>query len=150
MNKIEKNKSALVWLSLGVVVLSAMVLIGGILLVVFGGKGLSNSGSHAWAIVELVLGIILILAGLSGVGFGIIFLWTGRTLKATNGSIAEDNLAKGTVNMKKCTICGNEINGDEQFCSQCGNRIDGKIVCKNCDNLCDQGSKCCPKCGKDL
>lgn len=150
MNKIEKNKKTLVGISIGIIVFGIIAFIGGIILTVFGGKGLGSDGSKVGAVLELVFGIILILAGIAGTLFGIMFAWTGSSLKATQGSIAEDNLAKGTVNMKKCAICGSEITGEEVFCSQCGNRTDGKITCKECENLNEAGSKCCSKCGKDL
>lgn len=150
MNKIEKNKKTLVGLSIGITVIGVIALIVGIILAVFGGKGLGGTGSKVGSIIELIFGIILILGGIVGAIVGVIFAWTGSSLKATQGSIAEENLAKGTVNMKKCVICGSEISGDEQFCSQCGNRTDGKITCKNCGNLNNAGSKCCSNCGKDL
>lgn len=150
MNKIEKNKKTLRMLSIGFIIFGIISLIVGIVLTVLGGKGLGGSGSKTGAVIELIFGIILIVGGIAGALFGVIFVWTGSALKATQGSIAEDNLAKGTVNMKKCVICGNEISGNEEFCPQCGNRTDGKITCKECGNLNEAGSKCCSKCGKDL
>ena len=149
MNKIEKGKKALIGLSIGIIILSLVFQGVGIMLTVFGGRGLSSS-SKAVAIVELVFGIIMIIIGLFGVMFGITFTWTGGALKALHGSVAEDNLGKGTVNMKKCAICGTEISGDEKFCPKCGKSIDGKNVCPNCGATNQADARNCTNCGHDL
>ena len=150
MNRIERNKKVLVGLSIGIIVLGLIFQGVGIMLTVFGGRGLAQTGAKAGAIIELVFGIIMILLGLVGVCFGIVTTWTGSALKATQGSIAEDNLGKGTVNMNKCQICGTEISGDETFCPNCGNSLTGKKTCPNCGAELDIHAKNCNNCGKEL
>ena len=150
MNRIERNKKALIGLSIGIIVLGVIFQAVGIMLTVFGGRGLAQTGAKAGAIVELVFGIIMILLGPVGVCFGIVTTWTGSALKATQGSIAEDNLGKGTVNMRKCQICGEEISGDDSFCPVCGNSLAGKKTCPNCGAEVGVHDRNCTKCGKEL
>lgn len=150
MNRIEKGKKWLVGISITIIVLSLVFQGVGIMLTVFGGKGLATASVKAGAIVELVIGIIMILLGLVGVGFGIAFTWTGAALKATNGSVAEDNLGKGTVNMKKCPYCGTEIAGEETFCANCGNSLAETKTCPSCGTKVSREAKACSNCGKEL
>lgn len=62
-----------------------------------------------------------------------------------------------------CNNCGVEINAEGEFCSNCGQRLDGKISCPNCKKLIDKkaiycnfcgkrvdGKSLCPKCGKEI
>ena len=57
--------------------------------------------------------------GVVGLGFGVNFTWVASALVATKGSVAEDNLGKGTVNMNKCSNCGAEIKKGEDLCDKC-------------------------------
>lgn len=150
MNKIERNKKILIGVSIGVIVLSLIFIAVGIMLIVFGGNGLASTDSRAGAVLKLVFGILMLLLGLVGSGFGIMFAWTGGYLKATHGSIAEDNLGKGTVGMKKCQVCGTEFAGNETFCSSCGARADGTKTCPACGETNLREARNCTKCGKDL
>ena len=69
-------------------------------------KDISVIESLCGGIVLIVVGSLLSLLFLSGIVYGFIMYFTGKSLVALNGSIAEDNLAKGTVNMVKCPNCG--------------------------------------------
>lgn len=149
MNKIEKNKNWLIALSVGIIVLGVLMLGGGIVLTVFGGKGIA-SGANAGNIIELVFGILLIICSIPLSLFGIMFSWTGGYLKATHGSIAEDNLGKGTVNMNKCSNCGSPISGDETFCGNCGKSLVEEPVCPACGAKNMKGTKNCTSCGAEL
>ena len=75
--------------------------------------------SQAINIALLIIGIVLCFGGIAGAVIGIIFTWTANAVKATNGSIAEENLGKGTVNMHKCSNCGKEIAEDKTICEEC-------------------------------
>ncbi|MCQ2743144.1 MAG: hypothetical protein MJ239_07675, partial [Bacilli bacterium] len=101
-NKIEKQKGALIGLSVAVTVISVLGFIGGVVLTIFGVINLVN---QAWVpgILMTVFGVALIVLGIIFAVWGIRFIITGSAIKATEGSIAEVNLAKaGTVNGKKC------------------------------------------------
>lgn len=113
MNRIEKGKSQLS--SLGIVCLALGVILSVIGVVL----ALTCKISGSLNIVKLVVGIVLLVIGIVGLGFGVNFTWVASALKATKGSIAEDNLGKGTVNMNKCSNCGAEVKKDGELCEKC-------------------------------
>ncbi|MBO5954856.1 MAG: zinc ribbon domain-containing protein [Clostridia bacterium] len=113
MNIIEKRTSQFKFISAIILALGVILSVVGIILLVNSGIGKDLS------VIKLVFGIILIVLGLAGVGFGIAFSWIGASLKATKGSIAEDNAAKGTVNMNKCENCGAEVEPGVKICAKC-------------------------------
>ena len=121
MNSIQKKKGALLILAIIVLVLGASALVGGIILVIFGAKGLANS-ELAKGILMLVFGAILVIAGLIGAAWGIRYIWVGASIKATNGSIAEENLAmnKEGKNIVRCPKCGCVNSKENNVCSNCG------------------------------
>lgn len=65
--------------------------------------------------------------------------------------------------MVKCTVCGNEIEENDEFCKNCGTKVDksaaGQNVdnqqvpaettkfCSNCGEKIDINAEICPKCG---
>ena len=67
----------------------------------------------------IIGGVLLLVVGVVGVICGVVFTWTASAVKATHGSIAEDNLGKGTVNMHKCSNCGVEIPAERTICEKC-------------------------------
>ncbi|MBQ8908730.1 MAG: zinc ribbon domain-containing protein [Clostridia bacterium] len=109
MNLIEKRKSQLKNLGIILLVISALALVGGILMLALakGSAGL------------IIGGIVLLVAAVAGVVVGVIFTWTSSAVQATQGSIAEGNLGKGTVNMHKCSNCGVEIPEERTICEKC-------------------------------
>jgi len=109
MNIIEKRKGQLKGLGIALLVLGGLALVGGILMSVLGAPN----------VLLIVFGVLLALAGIAGGVVGVIFTWTACAVKATKGSIAEDNLGKGTVNMHKCSNCGEEIPADKTICEKC-------------------------------
>ena len=121
MNSIQKKKGALIGLAIGILVVGILALVGGIILIVFGAKNLGDE-NIAYGITLLIFGIILALGGLLGMAWGIRYIWVGSAVKATKGSIAEDNLAKSNQSSSiiKCPKCGctNAVNNVE--CSNCG------------------------------
>ena len=112
MNKIEKGKANLKTLGIILLAISVLTLVGGILLIVFA-FGLKLN------VLRLIFGILTLLFSIPCLYVGIHFTWVASSLKATKGSIAEDNLAKGTVNMKKCTNCGAEVEEGKNICAKC-------------------------------
>lgn len=109
MNIIEKRKSQLKILGMVGLAISSIALIAGILL-----TALSNSNT-----LMIVFGILLIVAGVIGAIASVVFVWMASAVKATKGSIAEENLGIGTVNMIKCKNCGVEVEEGQEICKKC-------------------------------
>ena len=112
-NIIEKRKGQFQFISAIIIALGVILGVTGIILLVNSGIGSDLS------VIKLVFGIVLTLLGLLGLGFGIAFTCIGASLKATKGSIAEGNAAKGTVNMNKCENCGAEVEPGVKICAKC-------------------------------
>lgn len=107
MNIIEKRKSQLNFIGILTIAISVILAVVGIILI-------CNSG-----VLKLVFGIILMVIGFIGIGLGIFFSIMASSIKAIKGSIAEDNLGKGTVNMNKCQNCGAEVEIGKTICDKC-------------------------------
>ena len=112
-NIIEKRKGQLQFIGAIVLAVGVILAVTGIILFVT-----SKSGND-FNFVKLAFGIILTILGIAGIVCGVVFSWTGSAVKATNGSIAEDNLGKGTVNMNKCENCGAEVEKGIKICKKC-------------------------------
>ena len=112
-NLIEKRKGQLTFIGVIVLALSVILSVVGVILTLTSGIGENLS------VVKLVFGILLIVLGVSGIAVGVVFTWVSSAVKATKGSIAEDNLGKGTVNMNKCENCGAEVAEGVKICAQC-------------------------------
>lgn len=148
MNKIAKNKKTLLIIS-AVIMIGCLLLMGGaIALIVCGANVVAE---------KLALGIVLILAGAllailfaGGIVFGAVLFFTGKSLVALNGSIAEENLAKGTVNMTKCQNCGEPVDPADKFCGKCGATTTEFKQCENCKVLNKKDANVCTACGEKL
>ena len=112
MNIMEKRKEQLKLVNIIVIAISVILLVTGIILTV-------NGTSANLSVLKIVFGIILILLGLVGLGIGIYMSIITSAVKATEGSIAETNSVKGTVNMNKCKNCGAEVEKGVEICSTC-------------------------------
>lgn len=113
MNIIEKRKGQLKLIGIVILILGIVLTVAGVVL-------LCNSGIGSdLDTMKLVFGIVLIILGVSGLGLGVFFTWMAGSVVATKGSIAEDNLGKGTVNMNKCENCGAEVEIGQTLCSKC-------------------------------
>ena len=143
MNKIEKGKTALIVLGIISLVCSLVFLVLGIVMVS------TCSAEDSVNIVKLVFGIIFIVLFIPLVIFGIYFTWIGGALRATKGSIAEDNLGKGTVNKALCNNCGSELHG-EKCCPNCGRSVEDKVICAECGAENSFDNSHCKNCGKEL
>lgn len=113
MNVIERRKSQLKLIGIIILVLGVVLGVAGVIMLVTSGKGVDLS------IIKLVFGILLSFIGVSGLGLGIYLLLIANALTATKGSIAEENLGKGTVNMHKCENCGAEVEAGQKICAKC-------------------------------
>ena len=113
MNLIEKRKSQFKFISAIIIALGVILAATGVVLTINSGIGEDLS------VIKLVFGIILIVLGVAGLALGVYFSIIASAVKATKGSIAEDNLAKGTVNMHKCENCGAEVAEGVKICAKC-------------------------------
>jgi len=148
MNKLVRGKTSLIIVSAAMIFISLLCTAGSVGLIVWGANLVKTS--IAWAIILIVIGAIFALTFLSGVIYGFILYFTGKSLVALNGSIAEENLAMGTVNMIKCTNCGNAVEADEKFCSKCGKSLSKTKKCPKCEKEVDVNSEVCSNCGEKL
>lgn len=112
MNIMEKRKEQLKIVNAVIIAISAIVLVTGIILAVIG-------AGNDFSVLKIVFGIILTVAGLVGLGIGIYMSIVTSAVKATEGSIAETNSVKGTVNMHKCKNCGAEVEAGVEICATC-------------------------------
>ncbi|MBR7091012.1 MAG: hypothetical protein IKC79_00995 [Clostridia bacterium] len=138
MNKIQKGKAGL--LSLGI-----MLIILGVVCGVFAVICTTSTTWWLWIIAAL-----LYILALGGLLLGITFTWTACSLHATRGSIAEDNLGIGTVNMTKCPKCGSAVGNDDQCYSNCGNTLSDTTTCPKCNATTKKDNKHCSSCGQEL
>lgn len=146
MNKLVRGKTSLIIISVAMIVISLLCVAGSVGLIIWGVNLLKES--IVWAIILMVVGGILALTFLSGVIYGFILYFTGKSLVALQGSVAEDNLAMGTANMVKCANCGTAVAGDEKFCSKCGKSLAKTKYCPKCDKEVDVRAEVCSNCGE--
>ena len=150
MNRIEKGKRSLIIMSITTGILSIAASVFSIFLIVWGAKGLIEGSKSFLIPLEIVGGGLLLVCSLIVLAISIVFLITGKSLKAMRGSIKEDNLGKGTANAVLCDKCGEEIGPNAQYCVKCGQENTLKVTCKHCGAVCDKGGVFCEKCGKAL
>lgn len=118
-NKIEKQRTALRAIGIVALALGFLGAVGGIIMTVFGIIGLVNSNNLVGDILLLVFGVLLLIGGVLAVVWAFTATWVGFSIKATQGSIAEGDLSKGTVNGKKCPKCGCTNTPDATECTSC-------------------------------
>ncbi len=150
MNIIQKGKRQLIALSVIILILAVGFFAGGVVLIVSGAMDIAASLEVFKIVMKFVFGVILIMIGLIGIVLGIIMVWTGGSIKAKFGNIAEINQFNGTVNMKKCPKCGAAIAENDDFCGVCGNHLASTIKCPYCEKETDAGKKHCTHCGEKL
>jgi len=146
MNKLVRGKTSLIIVSLAMMLLSILCAAGSIGLIVWGAKIVSDL--IALGIVLIIVGSILALIFLSGIVYGFVLFFTGKSLVALSGSIAEENLAKGTVNMVKCPNCGVEVGVKDKFCPKCGKDFAKTKKCAKCNTEVNIDAKACTNCGE--
>lgn len=148
-NSIEKQKRALIGLSLAAIILGVVFLVVGVLLIVNG--ALVVTDEHLSGGLKIGFGSALVLLFLFFAGFGIYTLFIGSAVKATKGSIKQGNIPmNGTVNMTKCNNCGFEVEPGQAFCPKCGKSLASKKVCPKCGATNMSENSKCSACGADL
>ena len=113
MNTIEKRKTQLKIIGAIILALSVILAVVGVVLTLTSGIGKDLN------VVKLIVGIVLLVLGIAGISLGVALSWIAAAVKATQGSIAEENLGKGTVNMNKCENCGAEVEAGVKICATC-------------------------------
>ena len=111
-NLIEKRKGQLTALGALAIALGVILAVVGVVLTLTSFEGNLN-------VVKLVIGIVLLVIGIAGLVLGVSLSWIASSVKATHGSIAEDNLGIGTVNMHKCENCGAQVEAGVKICAKC-------------------------------
>ncbi len=150
MNIIQKGKRQLIILSIIILILSIGFIAGAVVLIVSGAMDIAASKDVLKIVLKMVFGVILFFVGAVGLALGIIMLWTGGSIKAKFGNIAELNTLNGTVNMKKCPKCGSQIAENDDFCGVCGKHLEENIKCPHCGKQTESGKKYCVHCGKKI
>ena len=112
-NIIEKRKGQLRFIGAIILALGVILAVTGVVLILTSGIGKDLS------VAKLVVGIILLVIGVAGLALGVSLSWIASSVKATQGSISEEILGKGTVNMHKCENCGAEVEAGTKLCAQC-------------------------------
>lgn len=108
MNRIEKGKKGLSAFGIVLIVLAVVFGVLGVLGIVFGAKNTN--------VALIVVGVLGVLLSAFAIVYGVVFAWTASALVATKGSIAEDNLGMGTVNLEKCQKCGMPLDPQTHEC----------------------------------
>ncbi|MBQ7798527.1 MAG: zinc ribbon domain-containing protein [Clostridia bacterium] len=155
MKKLDKNayqekrydKGHLTIVGLVIAILALAGLVGGIVLFV---NGCIVSG--IWATIwRIVLGLVLVLLGGSFGWVAIMILATANSMiKVKDGNVSDvGNSAMGTVNINKCSKCGEKLEDEAEFCHKCGAEVDGYLRC-DCGAKNKVDAEFCIKCGKKL
>ena len=116
MNRIEKNKTALIVISIISLLIGVCSTVGSVFLLI--------SGFTDMTVVLIVFGFILAFLGLGLILFGIYYLWIGCALKATKSSIAVDNSIAMNRQNKVCPKCGATNTPNVDTCQVCGEKLD--------------------------
>ena len=148
MNKIEKGKKTLKNLSILSFVVNVAAVIIGAVFMVLGALALGD-GKILQGIIELVIGVGFCAISIISLIIGVVSGATSSSIKATQGSIVEDNLGHGTANAILCSKCGNVLNADDEFCPNCGDGT-SKIVKCTCGVENDKDADFCVRCGAKL
>ena len=149
MNKNQKGKRAVVWIGVSCLLLAIAGLVAGIWVAVENSKSIAVQ-TTVGNVFGLVAGLILCLMSFGLIWVGIYFTWVGLSVKAFQGSIKDDDLAKGTVNMKKCSVCGSEVTAEDKVCGNCGKSLAKTKKCKNCGKEVEASKKHCTECGAEM
>ena len=145
MNRIEKGRAGLKFLSFLVMLIAIGGIVGLIYLDVFGFKNFDLP----LAIVTCIGSVIGILLCLFGFVLALYFFILGKSLHATHGSIKEENLGFSN-DITKCPNCGEKIDPRDTFCKKCGHNISGKNICPSCNATNTNDAEYCSSCGAKL
>ncbi len=144
MNKIEKGKAGLIGLGISLIIVGVLSFLATIAFIIL--SAVMNRNLFVFVIFAIICGVLCIPA----IIIGITLTWTGSSLKATNGSLKEDNLGIGTANMLKCPKCGVEVKQEFDACPNCGANLKQTKVCPECNAVNETKNTHCVKCGKEF
>ena len=140
------GKKSLLTVALVFLAVCLAALAGGIALLVLGCKS-DPVGQIVW---KVIVGAVLILAGLGGSGFAFYMLFVGMAMiNNKNGSVKDGNRAIGTANTTLCPKCGREVGENASFCNNCGEKLAETKQCE-CGALNNADAQYCSACGKKL
>ena len=118
LNNIEKKRSALRALGIISLIFGLGAVVGGIFMIISGVTNIGTS-NQTTGIILLVFCIILAILSVLAVIWGVYATWVGFSIKATRGTIAEDDEAKGSQNTKRCPKCGAINTANSTECQVC-------------------------------
>lgn len=155
MKKLDKNayqekrydKGHLAIVGLIVAIIAIAGLVGGVWLFV---QGCLVGG--VWSTIwRIILGVILVFLGGSFGWVSVMILVTANSMiKVKDGNVSDvGNSAVGTVNINKCSKCGEKLEDEAEFCYKCGAEVDGMLKC-TCGHKNKTDAEFCTKCGKNL
>lgn len=142
------GKKELTCIGIIVLIVSALLLGGGIALIVFG----AFNPNGAWAIIwRVALGVLGVILGGILLSVGITMVAVTRSMINTeDGNVSDErNSGKGTINIVKCEKCGTKLSDDARFCKACGEPVE-LAECEACGKPIQKGSKFCEECGKGV
>ena len=155
MKKLDKNayiekrydKGHLAIVGIIVAIIALAGLVGGVVLFVQGCL-VGGIWSTIW---RIALGIILVLLGGSFGCVAVMILATANSMiKVKDGNVSDvGNSAVGTVNVNKCSKCGEKLEDEAEFCHKCGAEVDGYVKC-TCGHKNKTDAEFCNKCSKKL
>lgn len=155
MKKLDKNayqerrldKGHLAIVSILVAILALALIIGGVWLFI---KGITVSG--IWSTIwRIMLSIFMVLIGLPfGYVAFMMFVTSRSMIKVKDGNVSDvGNSAIGTVNINKCSKCGEKLEDQAEFCHKCGAEVEGYIKC-SCGHKNNVDAEYCIKCGNKI
>ena len=108
--------------------------------------------SGVWSTIwRVVLGAGLVFLGGSFGWVAIMILATANSMiNVRDGNVSDvGNSAIGTVNINKCSKCGEKLEDQAEFCHKCGAAVEAHIKC-DCGHANNTEAEYCIKCGKKL
>lgn len=148
MNNIEKGKKSLKNLGVLSLVVNIVAIVIGAVLMILGAIAIGDS-KVVQGIIEIVIGIGFCALAVVSLIIGVVATSTSSAMKATKGSVVDENLAHGTMNATLCGKCGTVLSSDSEFCPKCGD-TSSKVVKCACGIENDKDAQYCVRCGAKL
>ena len=100
---------------------------------------------------RILLGVVITLLCGSFGWVSIMMIVTAHSMiNVKDGNVSDvGNSAVGTVNINKCSKCGEKLDDDAIHCTKCGTQIDSVVKCE-CGTVNLTESEFCKKCGAAL
>lgn len=100
-------------------------------------KVAQNEGVGEFANMGIGLGVM------AGVGSNL----GGMVGGSVNEALMGNNVNQSNAQQEFCENCGAKINNDSTFCEECGTELVKNKVCSKCGHKFERPGKFCPKCG---